>query len=138
MEGCHDGSDELSSQERQQGINRIVQENEGYIGCKWVFAMKQGYLDSGTIRYKGGLVAKGYTQREGIVYIKVFSPVVKHLSIRILLALVEQYELKLDQLDVKTAFLYGDLDEEIFISSTYEVQDCKKRELGVQVEEIAL
>ena len=47
---------------------------------------------------------------------EVFSPVVKHSSIRILLALVAQYELDLDQLDVKTAFLYDDLDEEIYMS----------------------
>ena len=62
------------------------------------------------------MVAKGYAQREGIDYNEVFSPVVKHSSIRILLALVAQYELDLHQLGVKTAFLYGDLDEEIYMS----------------------
>jgi len=62
------------------------------------------------------LVAKGYAQREGINYNKVFSHVVKYSSIRILLALVAQYELKLDQLDVKTAFHHGDLEEEIYMS----------------------
>ena len=66
------------------------------------------------MRYKARLAAKGYAQREGIDYNEVFSPVVvKHSSIHILLALVAQYELDLDQLDVKTAFLHGDLDEEI-------------------------
>ena len=68
------------------------------------------------VRYKARLVAKGYAQREGIDYNEVFSPVVKHSSIRILLALVAQYELDLDQLNVKTAFLYDDLDEEIYMS----------------------
>jgi len=58
------------------------------------------------------LVGKGYAQQEGIDYNEVFSPVIKHLSIRILLALVAQYELKLDQLDVKTAFIHSDLEEE--------------------------
>ena len=57
-------------------------------------------------------------QREDIDYNMVSSPVVKHLSIRILVALVAQYELELDQLDVKTAFLYGDLEEEIMSQST--------------------
>jgi len=61
------------------------------------------------------LVAKGYVQREDIDYNEVFSPVVKHSSIRIFLALVAQYELGLDQLDVKMAFLHSDLDEEIFV-----------------------
>ena len=56
------------------------------------------------VHYKARLVAKGYAQREGIDYNEIFSPVVKHSSIHILLALVAQYELDLDQLDVKTAF----------------------------------
>ena len=75
------------------------------IGCKWVYAKKQGSLKEDSVRYKARLVAKGYAQREGIDYNEVFSPVVKHSSIRISLALVAQYELDLDQLDVKTAFL---------------------------------
>jgi len=62
------------------------------------------------------LVAKSYTQREDIDYNTVFSPVVKRLSIRILLTLVAQCELELDQLDVKTTFLYGDLNKTIFMT----------------------
>jgi len=53
---------------------------------------------------------------EGIDYNEVFSPVVTHLSIRILLTLVTQYESKLDQLDVNTAFLHGNLEDEIYMS----------------------
>jgi len=55
-------------------------------------------------------VAKGYAQREGIDYNEIFSPVLKHSSIQILLMLMAQYELDLDQLDVKTVFLHGDFD----------------------------
>ena len=62
------------------------------------------------------MVAKGHAQREGIDYDEVFSPVVKHSLIRILLTLAAQYELELDQLDMKTSFLHGDLDEEIYMS----------------------
>ena len=51
--------------------------------------------------------------RGGIDYNEMFSPVVKHFSIRILLTLVAQYDYKLDQLDVKTASLHGDFEEEI-------------------------
>ena len=62
------------------------------------------------------LVAKGYAQRKGINYNNVFSHVVKHSLIWILLALVAQYELQLDQIDVNAAYLHDDLDEEIFMS----------------------
>ena len=62
------------------------------------------------------MVAKGYAQKEGVDYNEVFSPVVKHSSIRILLALVAQLNLELAQLDVKTAFFYGNLEEEIYMS----------------------
>ena len=67
------------------------------------------------MRYKARLVTKGYAQRERINYNEVFSPVVKHSSFRILLAFAAQYDYKLDQLNVKTAFLDGNLEEEIYI-----------------------
>ncbi|KAL5715795.1 hypothetical protein ACHQM5_017567 [Ranunculus cassubicifolius] len=90
------------------------------IGSKWVFTIKDGAPNSdGTVqgvRYKARLVAKGYAQQEGVDYNEVFSPVVKHTSIRVLLALVAQYDLELEQLDVKTAFLHGNLEEDIYMS----------------------
>ncbi|KAG8492016.1 hypothetical protein CXB51_015329 [Gossypium anomalum] len=86
------------------------------IGCKWVYAKKEGFLGKNEIRYKARLVAKGYAQKEGIDYNEMFSPVVKHSSIQILLALVAQYDLELVQLDVKTVFLHGNLEEEIYMT----------------------
>ena len=73
------------------------------ISCKLVFTKKQGSLDDNTIRNKARLVTKSHAQREDIDYNKVFSPVVKHSSIRILLKFVAQYELELDYLNVKKA-----------------------------------
>ncbi|GJU35103.1 retrovirus-related pol polyprotein from transposon TNT 1-94 [Tanacetum coccineum] len=64
--------------------------------------------------FKATFGAKGYSQKEGIDYNEIFSPVVRHTSIRVLLSLVEHHEL--EQLDVKTAFLHGDLVEEIYMS----------------------
>ena len=61
--------------------------------------------------YKARLVAKGYAHKEGIDYNEVYSPVVKHSSIRILLAMVAQFHLELAQMDVKNTFLHGDLEE---------------------------
>ncbi|KAH9716239.1 Integrase catalytic domain-containing protein [Citrus sinensis] len=86
---------------------------------------EQGSPNQTTPRYKARLVAKDFAQKEGIDYNEVFSPVVKHTSIRILLALVAEYELELAQLDVKTTFLHGDLEEEIYM-----IQPCGFRVVG--------
>jgi hypothetical protein len=59
------------------------------------------------VRYKARLVAKGYSQIPGIDYNDVFSPVVKHSSIRTLFNIVAMHDYELEQLDVKTAFLHG-------------------------------
>jgi hypothetical protein len=64
---------------------------------------------------KPRLVAKGYSQKEGIDFHEIFSPVVKLVSIRVMLALVALLDLELEQLDVKTTFLHGDLDEDIYM-----------------------
>jgi ATP-binding cassette subfamily B (MDR/TAP) protein 1 len=61
------------------------------------------------------LVAKGYSQIPGIDFNDVFSPVVKHSSIRMLLSIVAMHDYELEQLDVKTAFLHGELDENIYM-----------------------
>ncbi|GKD78440.1 retrovirus-related pol polyprotein from transposon TNT 1-94 [Tanacetum coccineum] len=90
-------------------------ERKKAIGCKWVYAKKEGFPSQDDVCYKERLVAKGYAQKEGIDDNEVFSPVVKHSSIRILLALVAQLDLELVQMDVKTAFLHGNLEEEIYM-----------------------
>ena len=86
------------------------------IGFKWVYAQKEGFPSKNDVCYKARLVAKGYAQKEGIDYNEVFSPIVKHSSIRILLALVAQFNMELVQMEVKTTLLHGDLEEEIYIT----------------------
>jgi hypothetical protein len=73
------------------------------VGCKWVYKTK---IDaSGNVeRYKVRLVAKGFTQKEGIDYHETFSPVSKNDSFRIIMALVAYFDLELHQMDVKTTF----------------------------------
>lgn len=83
---------------------------------KWVFKIKNDGKEN-TIRYRARLVAKGYSQRYGIDYEDTFSPVVRYSTLRTLIALAVEKDLMIDHLDVKTAFLNGDLKETIYMES---------------------
>ncbi|KAG8477716.1 hypothetical protein CXB51_027660 [Gossypium anomalum] len=85
------------------------------VRCKWVFKKKEGTPGVEEPRYKARLVAKGYSQIPRLDFTDVFSPVVKHSSIRALLGIVAMHDLELEQLDVKTAFLHGELEEDIYM-----------------------
>ena len=80
---------------------------------KWVYIIKNEYDSSK--RYKARLVVKGFQQKEGIDYTEIFSPVVKISTIRLVLGMVAVENLHLEQLDVKTAFLHGDLKEDLYM-----------------------
>ena len=84
------------------------------IGCRWVFRVKEN-KDGEIERFKARLVAKGFSQKFGIDYEETFAPVAKFTSIRIVLSLAAKYDLIVHQMDVKTAFLNGELDEDIYM-----------------------
>ncbi|CAL2241824.1 unnamed protein product [Prunus armeniaca] len=89
-------------------------EGERIVGVKWIFKTK--FKENGEIdKYKAKLVAKGYTQEYGIDYSKVFAPVVRHDTIRLVISLPAQNDWSIYQLDVKSAFLYGELNERVFV-----------------------
>ena len=94
----------------------LVQLPEGRtaIGSKWIFKIK--YNGQGSIeRFKGRLVAQGHTQKYGIDYEETFAPVAHYSSIRTILAYAVEKRMKIHQMDVITAFLNGDLNEDIYM-----------------------
>ena len=84
------------------------------LGCKWVFKKKLK-TDGSVDKYKARLVVKGYKQQKGLDYFDTYSPVTRITSIRIMLAIAAMRNLEVHQMDVKTAFLNGDIDEEIYM-----------------------
>lgn len=89
------------------------------IGLKWVFKIKRNY-DESVNKYKARLVAKGYVQKHGIDYDEVFAPVVRIETIRFIIALAASSCWEIHHLDVKTAFLNGDLKEEVYVTQPEE------------------
>jgi hypothetical protein len=84
------------------------------IGCKWVFKVKKD--ENGNVsRYKARLVAKGFSQKYGVDYDEVFAPVVRSTTFRTLLSIAGNRNYRVKHYDVKTAFLNGNIEEEIFM-----------------------
>lgn len=84
------------------------------IGTRWIYKIKPGHLTT-PARYKSRLVAKGYAQVEGIDFQETSAPVVKYTSLRIPLSYAAVHDWEMSQLDIKTTFLYGLVDEELYI-----------------------
>ena len=84
--------------------------NRNVIKCKWVFTVKADGC------YKARVIAKGFTQEHGIDYEETFSPVTRYKSIRYLLAHAALEDWEIEAMDIKTAYLYGELKEEIYMA----------------------
>jgi len=87
---------------------------KGALDNTWIYRVKHE-SNSTSPRYKARLVVKGYSQRKGVDFNEIFSPMVKMSSIRTMLSLTSTLDLEVEQMDVKTAFFHGDLEEEIYM-----------------------
>ena len=97
-------------------------QDKNIIGTKWVFRNKQD--EHGVVvRNKARLVAKGFAQVEGLDFGETFSPVARLEAIRILLAYASHHNMKLFQMDVKSAFLNGFINELVFVEQTPRFKD---------------
>jgi hypothetical protein len=88
--------------------------NKPVVKNKWVFDLKTNELGE-VVRYKARLVAKGFTQTQGIDYDETFAPVLRGESLRYLISYAAENNLEIHHMDVETAFLNGDLSEEIYM-----------------------
>ncbi|GKC84779.1 retrovirus-related pol polyprotein from transposon TNT 1-94 [Tanacetum coccineum] len=106
-------------------LEKDIIENQAIIGTKWVFKNK---LDKNGIvsRNKARLVAQGYNQQEGIDFDETYAPVARLESIRILLAYACAHDFKLFQMDVKSAFLNGFINEEVYVAQPPGFVDFEK------------
>ncbi|KAL8148697.1 hypothetical protein AgCh_005889 [Apium graveolens] len=96
--------------------------NRSVIGTKWVFRNKMD--ENGIVtRNKARLVVKGYSQEEGIDYDETFAPVARLEAIRIFIAFAAQSNFKVYQMDVKSVFLNGELDEEVYVQQPPDFED---------------
>ena len=102
------------------------------VGYKWVYKTKHD--SKGNIeRFKARLMAKGFTQREGIDYNEIFSLVLYKNSFRIIMALVAHYNLELHQMDVKTTFLNRDLEKKVYTAQPKGFVVKEKERMGCRL-----
>ncbi|KAI3672503.1 hypothetical protein L6452_38592 [Arctium lappa] len=106
---------EMQSMKDNQVWNLVdLPQNKTTVGSKWIFKKKTD-MDGNVHTYKARLVAKGYTQTYGVDYKETFSPVADVKAIRILIAIAAYYDYEIWQMDVKTAFLNGHLNEDVYM-----------------------
>ncbi|GKE99741.1 putative ribonuclease H-like domain-containing protein [Tanacetum coccineum] len=103
------------SQEEPKKITDALQDGSWVIGTKWVFRNKKDER-GGVVRNKARLVAQGYKQEEGVDYDEVFALAARIEAIRLFLAFASFMGIIVYQMDVKSAFLYGNIDEEVYVA----------------------
>jgi hypothetical protein len=125
MGGCHDGRISIHYKEY---VWEIVPKpkNKDVVSSKWLYKIKH-VADGSIEKHKARFVDRGFSQKEGIDYEEMFAPIARYTSIRTIIALAAKMKWKLHQMDVKTAFLNGVIEEEVHIEQPqgFEVEDRK-------------
>jgi len=104
----------LSIQENNTWYYANLPKGHKAIGLKWVFKVKRD-PEGNIVKHKARLVAKGYAQRQGVDFEEVFAPVARLETVRLMLALAAQGGWEVHHMDVKSAFLNGELSEEVYV-----------------------
>ena len=101
-------------------------EKTSVVTSKWIYKIKHT-VDGSIEKYKAKFVARGFSQKEGIDYEETFAPVARYTSIRTILALATVMKWKIHQMDVKTTFLNGVVEEEVYVEQPlgFETHDRK-------------
>jgi hypothetical protein len=116
--------EELNNFTRNEVWHLVPRPNQNVVGTKWVFRYKQD--EHGVVtRNKAQLVAKGYSQVEGLDFDETYAPVARLESIRILLAYATYHGFKLYQMDVNSAFLNGPIKEEVYVEQPPSFEDSE-------------
>ena len=89
-------------------------EGKSVVTSKWIYKIKH-VADGSIEKYKARFVARGFSQKQGIDYEETFAPVAKYTSIRLVLSLAAVMKWKIQQMDVKTTFLNGVVEEEVYV-----------------------
>ena len=102
-------------------------EGKKVVGSRWIYKVKHA-ADESLEKYKAHFMAKGFSQKEGIDYEKTFTPVARYSSIRTIISLAAKMGWCVHQMDVKTSFLNGVIEEEVYIEQP-EGFDVESREM---------
>jgi hypothetical protein len=89
-------------------------QGKSVVTSKWLYKIKHA-TDGSVEKFKARFVARGFSQKEGIDYDEIFAPVSRYTSIRIIISLASVFDWKLHQMNVKTAFLNGEVEQEVYI-----------------------
>lgn len=89
-------------------------EGKSVVSSKWIFKIKHS-ADGSIEKFRARFVAQGFSQKEGIDYDETFAPVARYTSIRVIISLASVLDWKLHQMDVKTSFLNGKVEQEVYV-----------------------